>query len=82
MKIYLQIIIIYKDFILSPTRELAIQITEEANEVKRGKDINILAAYGGKDIGSQLKKLKRNIHLIIATPGRLIRPYKERNYRS
>ena len=31
-----------------------------------------MAAYGGKDIGSQLKKLKGNIHLVIATPGRLL----------
>ncbi|OAA91126.1 DEAD/DEAH box helicase [Clostridium coskatii] len=58
--------------IVTPTRELAIQITEEALKLKKAKDINILAAYGGKDIGSQLKKLKRNIHLIIATPGRLL----------
>lgn len=58
--------------IVSPTRELAIQITEEALKLKAAKDINILAAYGGKDIGAQLKKLKGNIHLIIATPGRLL----------
>lgn len=58
--------------IVSPTRELAIQITEEAMKLKEARDINILAAYGGKDIGSQLKKLKGNIHLIIATPGRLL----------
>jgi ATP-dependent RNA helicase DeaD len=58
--------------IVTPTRELAIQITEEAMKLKKGKDINILAAYGGKDIGSQLKKLKNCIHLIIATPGRLL----------
>ncbi|RDY23701.1 DEAD/DEAH box helicase [Romboutsia maritimum] len=58
--------------ILSPTRELAIQITEEANKLKEGKNINILAAYGGKDISSQMNKLKGNIHLIIATPGRLL----------
>lgn len=58
--------------IVTPTRELAIQITEEALKLKQAKDINILAAYGGKDVGSQLKKLKGNIHLIIATPGRLL----------
>ena len=50
--------------IITPTRELAIQITEEAMKLKKAKDINILAAYGGKDISSQQKKLKRNIHLI------------------
>lgn len=58
--------------IVTPTRELAIQITEEAMKLKEAKDLNILAIYGGKDIGSQLKKLQGNVHLIIATPGRLI----------
>lgn len=58
--------------ILTPTRELAIQITAEANKLKEANDINILATYGGQDIGSQLKKLNKNIHLIIATPGRLL----------
>lgn len=58
--------------ILTPTRELAIQITEEARKLAGSKNLNILAAYGGKDIGSQLKKLKGNIHLVIATPGRLL----------
>lgn len=58
--------------IITPTRELAIQITEEAMKLKEAKNINILAAYGGKDIGSQLKKLKGSTHLIIATPGRLL----------
>lgn len=64
--------------IVTPTRELAIQITEEAMKLKKSKDLNILSAYGGKDIGSQLNKLKGNIHLIIATPGRLL-DHLERN---
>lgn len=58
--------------IITPTRELAIQITDEAEKLKKAKDINILAAYGGKDIASQIKKLNKNIHMIIATPGRLL----------
>lgn len=58
--------------IVSPTRELAIQITEEAKKLQGSRNINVLAAYGGKDIGSQLNKLKGNIHLIVATPGRLL----------
>ncbi|MCE5221340.1 MAG: DEAD/DEAH box helicase [Clostridium sp.] len=61
-----------QDLILTPTRELAIQITNEANKLKEAKSVNILATYGGKDIASQLKKLNNNIHLIIATPGRLL----------
>ncbi|BDR67920.1 DEAD/DEAH box helicase [Clostridium tetani] len=58
--------------IVTPTRELAIQITEEAIKLNESKDLNILSAYGGKDIGSQINKLKGNIHLVIATPGRLL----------
>lgn len=58
--------------ILTPTRELAIQITQEAVKLKESKDLNVLAAYGGQDIQGQLKKLKGNIHLVIATPGRLL----------
>lgn len=58
--------------IVTPTRELAIQITEEAMKLKEGKAINILAAYGGKDLSAQFKKLKGNVHLVIATPGRLL----------
>ncbi len=57
--------------ILSPTRELAIQITEEANKFNIS-NLGILAAYGGKDVGSQLKKLDKGINIIIATPGRLL----------
>ena len=58
--------------IISPTRELALQITEEANKLSTAKNIGVLSMYGGKDIGSQIKKLKGNIKLIIATPGRLL----------
>lgn len=58
--------------IVSPTRELAIQIGEEAKKLAAVKPVNILAMYGGKDISSQLKKLSRSVHMIIATPGRLI----------
>lgn len=58
--------------IITPTRELAIQITDEANKLTKSKNINILAAYGGKDIASQIRKLKNSIHMVIATPGRLL----------
>ncbi len=58
--------------ILTPTRELALQITEQANMLAKNSEINVLAAYGGRNIGSQLKKLRGPIHLIVATPGRLI----------
>ena len=58
--------------IITPTRELAIQITNEAAKLKKYKDINILDVYGGVDTNRQIRKLKRGIDLIIATPGRLL----------
>ncbi len=58
--------------IITPTRELAIQITAEAKKLASAKGINILAAYGGQDVEKQIKKLKNGIHLVIGTPGRLL----------
>lgn len=45
--------------IITPTRELALQITEQAEQLAKAKKLNVLAAYGGRNIGSQLNKLKK-----------------------
>ena len=58
--------------IITPTRELALQITNEAKKLAKGKNISILAAYGGQDVEAQIRKLKNGVHLVIATPGRLL----------
>lgn len=58
--------------IMAPTRELALQITEEARKLARHTDIKILAVYGGQDVEKQLRKLEGGRHLIIGTPGRLL----------
>lgn len=58
--------------ILSPTRELALQITEEALKLSSINDTSVLAIYGGRDISSQIKKLNKKVNIIVATPGRLI----------
>lgn len=58
--------------ILSPTRELALQITEEALKLTKETDIRTLAIYGGQDVRKQLTKLKGGAHLVVATPGRLL----------
>ncbi|WP_417291715.1 DEAD/DEAH box helicase [Cohnella cellulosilytica] len=59
--------------ILTPTRELAIQITGEIKKLLRPADgIKVLAVYGGQDVEAQLHKLKGDMHLIVATPGRLL----------
>jgi ATP-dependent RNA helicase DeaD len=58
--------------IITPTRELAIQITAEARKFMKDSGLNILAAYGGQDVEQQIRKLKGNIHIVIGTPGRLL----------
>ncbi len=67
--------------VVTPTRELAIQITQEANKLVAGTGIRILAAYGGQDVEKQLHKLKGNIHLVIGTPGRLLDHLRRRTLR-
>jgi ATP-dependent RNA helicase DeaD len=59
--------------ILCPTRELCIQITGDLNDYAKytGK-LNILPVYGGSSIDTQIRELKRGVHIIVATPGRLI----------
>lgn len=58
--------------IVTPTRELAIQITEEAKKLSKFMEVSVLAAYGGQDVASQLRKLNKGVQVIIATPGRLL----------
>ena len=61
-----------QSLIMAPTRELAIQITQEAKRLSESFGINILAVYGGQDVFNQLRKLKNGVHLVIGTPGRLL----------
>jgi ATP-dependent RNA helicase DeaD len=59
--------------ILCPTRELCMQITGDLTDYARftGK-LKILAVYGGASIDNQIRGLKKGVHIIVATPGRLI----------
>jgi len=59
--------------ILSPTRELCIQIASDIKDFsKYNTSIRVLPVYGGSSIESQIKLLKEGVHIIVATPGRLI----------
>jgi len=58
--------------ILVPTRELAIQVSEEINSLKGYKDLRIVPIYGGQSIDEQLRRLKRGVHIVVGTPGRVI----------
>ena len=56
--------------VLAPTRELALQVTEELVLLGKPKGIRAAAAYGGAPVGPQVKRL-RGAHVVVATPGRL-----------
>src|SRR4051794_4794106 len=56
--------------VLAPTRELALQVTEELTLLGKPKGIRAAAAYGGAPVGAQVKRL-RGAHVVVATPGRL-----------
>ena len=59
--------------IVTPTRELALQITNEVQKlISHLEEVNVLAVYGGQDVEKQLHKLKKNVQIVIATPGRLL----------
>ncbi len=59
--------------ILCPTRELCMQITGDLTDFARFTgNLKILAVYGGASIDNQIRGLKKGVHIIVATPGRLI----------
>ncbi|MGG1680237.1 DEAD/DEAH box helicase [Neobacillus sp. NRS-1170] len=58
--------------IIAPTRELAIQVSEELYKIGAGKRVRVLPIYGGQDIGRQIRSLKKAPHIIVGTPGRVL----------
>ncbi len=58
--------------VIAPTRELAVQITEEIRKLARHTGIKATTVYGGQGMGLQLDQLKRRPEIVVATPGRLI----------
>ncbi len=59
--------------ILCPTRELCLQIAGDLTDYSKYiTDLKILPVYGGSSIESQIRSLKKGVHIIVATPGRLI----------
>ncbi|MDP8216210.1 MAG: DEAD/DEAH box helicase [Candidatus Kaelpia imicola] len=58
--------------VLTPTRELAIQVAEELNSLKGKRDLSIVPIYGGQSIDLQLKRLKKGVDIVVGTPGRVI----------
>jgi len=59
--------------VLAPTRELAIQVAEAFQRyAAHMKGFHVIPIYGGQDIGGQFRRLKRGVHVVVGTPGRVI----------
>lgn len=58
--------------IIAPTRELAIQVSEELYKIAMDKRVRVLAVYGGSDIQRQIRALKKGPQIVVGTPGRVL----------
>jgi len=58
--------------ILTPTRELAIQVNDELSRIAKHARISLLPVYGGQPIDRQIRTLKKGVDIIVATPGRIL----------
>ena len=59
--------------VLTPTRELAIQVSEAFQRyAKFLNGFHVLPIYGGQEYGVQLRQLKRGVHIVVGTPGRVM----------
>ncbi|WP_125152811.1 DEAD/DEAH box helicase [Clostridium rectalis] len=58
--------------ILAPTRELAIQVTDELSRLSKYTKTRLLPIYGGQPIDRQIKSLKRGVDIVVGTPGRIL----------
>ncbi|NNE54858.1 MAG: DEAD/DEAH box helicase, partial [Flavobacteriales bacterium] len=61
-----------RSLIVTPTRELAIQIDDNIREYSRFTDVRHAVIFGGVKQGKQVDQLKRGVHILVATPGRLL----------
>src|SRR6185503_4020618 len=58
--------------VLTPTRELCIQVEESVHKYARHSELNVVPVYGGVPLEPQTKKLRAGVDIVVATPGRLI----------
>lgn len=67
--------------VITPTRELAMQVAEELNRIGQFKGIRTLPIYGGQEIDRQIRALKKHPQIIVGTPGRLMDHMRRRTIR-
>lgn len=64
--------------VMVPTRELAVQVAEDAEKLGKYLPFNSIAIYGGVEYNKQVNALKEGVELVVATPGRMIDLYKSK----
>jgi len=65
--------------ILTPTRELCVQVEESFKKYGRHSDIRVVSIYGGVPLDPQQQKLKKGVDVVVATPGRLLDHMERQN---
>lgn len=63
--------------ILTPTRELALQITTVVEELLKDSSFDVVSVYGGHDVEKQKNQLKNNAQFVVGTPGRILDHIRE-----
>lgn len=58
--------------IMTPTRELAVQVSEEISSLRGEREFRVIPVYGGQSIDQQLRKLKKGVDIVVGTPGRIL----------
>ena len=58
--------------VLTPTRELALQVSKEFEKIGQHKKTYAIPVYGGQPIGKQMIQLRKGVHIVVGTPGRVI----------
>jgi ATP-dependent RNA helicase RhlE len=65
--------------VVTPVRELAVQVAEHAEQLARHTDLRVASVYGGANMRAQTSALKRGVDVVVATPGRLLDHLRRRN---
>ena len=63
---------VVQSLVLTPTRELAMQVADAIYEYGRNRKVSVLAVYGGQSYSSQTRRLKKGVDVVVGTPGRLL----------
>ena len=70
-----------QSIVLTPTRELAIQVSDELRDLCRHRELRVVTVYGGQSMNRQLDALHKGAHIVVGTPGRVLDHLSRRTLR-